>query len=183
MCGCIQQIFYPPPVVPSSALAVVGEGKMFFGAVAPTGWLLCHGQTLSVALFPALFAVIGNTHGGDGVTTFALPDMRDRFAIGASGSKPLGAKKESSSVTLGVNQLPSHSHSMTLGTGTNGGILPGEGNYLTGTASGNPNAAAIYTAAPSNPVQSAASSAVGAGEAIDITPAYVALNYIIYAGV
>lgn len=183
MCGCIQQIFYPPPVVPSSALAVVGEGKMFFGAVAPTGWLLCHGQTLSVALFPALFAVIGNTHGGDGVTTFALPDMRDRFAIGASVSKPLGAKKESSSVTLTAGNLPQHAHTMTLGTGNNGGLVPAEGNYLTATASGNPAAAGIYTALPVNPVQSAPSSAVGAGEAIDITPAYVAVSYIIYAGV
>ena len=166
----------------SKQLAQVGEIKEFAGIVAPNGWLFCHGQTLNIADKPALFAVIGNVYGGDGVTTFALPDRRGKFGIGASDAESVGIQSGSDSVLLSVENLPTHSHTMTLGTTSNGGLLPNSGHYLTATTSGNPTAAAIYTASPVNPVQSAAGSEVGENEPIDITPPALSMNYIIYAG-
>ncbi|HYV74110.1 MAG TPA: tail fiber protein, partial [Candidatus Binatia bacterium] len=80
---------------------------------APTGWALCNGQLLPISQYTALFALIGNTYGGDGVATFALPDLRGRVPTGA-GQGPglqnyaLGQSGGAESTTLGVNQLPSH---------------------------------------------------------------------------
>src|SRR5262245_54899621 len=84
-------------------------------AFAPAGWALCNGQLLSIAQNQALFSLIGATYGGDGVTTFGLPDLRGRVPIGF-GQGPglqnyaLGQSGGVESTTLGVNQLPSHNH-------------------------------------------------------------------------
>jgi len=93
----------------------VGEIRMFAGNFAPRGWAFCDGQLLAVSQNDALFSLYGTIYGGDGRTTFGLPDMRGRIPIHA-GSGPglsprrLGAKSGAEKVTLTVNQLPSHSH-------------------------------------------------------------------------
>ncbi len=93
----------------------VGEIRMFAGNFAPRGWAFCDGQLLAVSQNDALFSLLGTIYGGDGRTTFGLPDMRGRIPIHA-GSGPglsprnLGAKAGAENVTLTVNQLPSHSH-------------------------------------------------------------------------
>ena len=93
----------------------VGEIRMFAGNFAPRGWAFCDGQLLAVSQNDALFSLLGTIYGGDGRTTFGLPDMRGRIPIHA-GSGPglsprrLGAKGGAEKVTLTVNQLPSHSH-------------------------------------------------------------------------
>lgn len=93
----------------------VGEIRMFAGNFAPRGWAFCDGQLLAVSQNDALFSLLGTIYGGDGRTTFGLPDMRGRIPIHA-GSGPglsprtLGAKGGAETVTLTNNQLPSHTH-------------------------------------------------------------------------
>lgn len=93
----------------------VGEIRMFAGNFAPRGWAFCDGQLLAVSQNDALFSLLGTIYGGDGRTTFGLPDVRGRIPIHAGtgpGLSPrrLGAKGGAESVTLTVNQMPSHSH-------------------------------------------------------------------------
>ncbi len=88
---------------------------MFAGNFAPRGWAFCDGQLLAVSQNDALFSLLGTIYGGDGRTTFGLPDMRGRLPIHAGtgpGLSPrrLGARAGAESVTLTVNQMPSHQH-------------------------------------------------------------------------
>ncbi len=95
----------------------IGEIRMFAGNFAPRGWALCEGQLLSVSQNQALFSILGTTYGGDGRTTFALPDLRGRVVIhpgqgpGLS-SHRLGEKGGQENVTLTVDQMPSHTHKL-----------------------------------------------------------------------
>jgi microcystin-dependent protein len=93
----------------------VGEIRMFAGNFAPRGWAFCDGQLLAVSQNDALFSLLGTIYGGDGRTTFGLPDLRGRIPIHAGhgpglSERRLGAKGGAEKVTLTVNQLPSHSH-------------------------------------------------------------------------
>jgi len=95
----------------------VGEIRMFAGNFAPRGWALCDGQLLAISQNDALFSLFGTIYGGDGRTTFGLPDMRGRVPIhqghgpGLS-SRVIGQKAGAERVTLTVNELPSHGHAM-----------------------------------------------------------------------
>lgn len=93
----------------------VGEIRMFAGNFAPRGWAFCDGQLLAVSQNDALFSLLGTIYGGDGRTTFGLPDLRGRFPIHAGhgpglSERRLGSKGGSEKETLTVNQLPSHTH-------------------------------------------------------------------------
>lgn len=98
---------------------MLGEIRMFAGNYAPSGWAFCDGQLLAIAQNQALFSILGTTYGGDGRTTFGLPDLRGRVAIhpgngpGLS-SYSLGEKGGVETVTLTVNNLPAHSHTATV---------------------------------------------------------------------
>ncbi len=93
----------------------VGEIRMFAGDFAPRGWAFCDGQLLAVSQNDALFSLLGTVYGGDGRTTFGLPDLRGRVPI-HQGTGPglsnrrIGSKAGVEEVTLTVNQLPSHTH-------------------------------------------------------------------------
>ena len=96
----------------------VGEIRMFAGNFAPRGWAFCDGQLLAVSQNDALFSLLGTIYGGDGRTTFGLPDLRGRIPIHAGhgpglSERRLGAKGGSETETLTVNQLPSHGHPLT----------------------------------------------------------------------
>ncbi|MGR8935953.1 MAG: phage tail protein [Gammaproteobacteria bacterium] len=100
----------------------VGEIRMFAGNFAPRGWAFCDGQLLAVSQNDALFSLLGTIYGGDGRTTFGLPDLRGRLPIHAGDGpglspRPLGAKGGEESVTLTVNQLPSHEHPLQASQG------------------------------------------------------------------
>ena len=96
----------------------LGEIRMFAGNYAPEGWAFCNGQTLPISQYEALFSLIGTTYGGDGQTTFALPDLRGRLPIHA-GTEPvsgiaykLGQYGGEEKVTLTKAQLPAHTHTV-----------------------------------------------------------------------
>jgi microcystin-dependent protein len=90
--------------------AYLGEIRMFAGSYAPFGWALCDGQLISIATYSALYSLLGTTYGGDGITTFGLPDLRGRAPMHRSGSFPIGSKQGQETVTLTVDQMPQHSH-------------------------------------------------------------------------
>jgi len=102
----------------------IGQVKMFGGNFAPRGYALCNGQLLAIAQNDALFALIGTTYGGDGQTTFALPDLRGRIPLhqgqGAGlTNRIIGESAGTETVTLITSQLPVHTHT-ALGQSANG---------------------------------------------------------------
>lgn len=94
----------------------IGEIRLFAGNFAPNGWLFCNGQILPISNYDALFNLIGTTYGGDGQSTFALPDMQGRLPIhqGSNGGNNyvLGTMGGAETVTLSYSQIPSHTHAM-----------------------------------------------------------------------
>jgi len=88
----------------------VGEIRMFAGNFAPAGWALCQGQVLSIDQNPTLFQLIGTTYGGDGQTTFQLPNLQSRVPVHVGPGFVLGQAAGTESVTLLTTQIPSHSH-------------------------------------------------------------------------
>src|SRR5580700_9369854 len=105
----------------------VGEIKMFAGSFAPYGWNFCDGSLLSVSTYAPLYAVIGTTYGGNGTTTFALPDLRGRVPLQTSGNFPLGSNGGAETVTLTTAQIPSHTH--TPAASSTGGSDSPVGNF------------------------------------------------------
>src|SRR5689334_13457727 len=113
----------------------VGEIRMFAGNFAPAGWMFCEGQLLPISEYETLFNLIGTTYGGDGQSTFALPDLRGRVPIhqgtGGGGSYTLAQTGGVESVTLTTQQIPTHNHallaSQDLGTsGDPSNLLPAQ---------------------------------------------------------
>ena len=88
----------------------VGEIRMFAGNFAPAGWQFCEGQLLPISENETLFNLIGTTYGGDGQSTFALPDLRGRVPIHQGNSFVLSQMGGVEEITLTVNQIPAHSH-------------------------------------------------------------------------
>jgi microcystin-dependent protein len=99
----------------------LAEIRLFAGNFAPRGWALCAGQILPIAQNTALFSILGTTYGGNGQTTFALPDLRGRVALGV-GQGPglqdylLGQQTGVEATTLAIGQVPPHTHTFGMGT-------------------------------------------------------------------
>jgi microcystin-dependent protein len=90
----------------------VGEIRMFAGNFAPAGWQFCAGQLLPISENETLFQLIGTTYGGDGQSTFALPDLRGRLPIHQGNGFILAETGGAEEITLTVNQISAHSHPM-----------------------------------------------------------------------
>ena len=88
----------------------VGEIRMFAGNFAPAGWMFCEGQLLPISENETLFQLIGTTYGGDGESTFALPDLRGRLPIHQGNGFILAETGGAEEITLTINQIPAHSH-------------------------------------------------------------------------
>ncbi|WP_340819596.1 tail fiber protein [Methanolobus sp. WCC4] len=106
-----------PEIITQSTDPLLGEITLFAGNFAPRGWAFCNGQLLPINQNQALFSILGTTYGGDGRTTFALPDLRGRAPVHAGngpGLSPvvLGQKGGAETVALNVNQMPSHTHTL-----------------------------------------------------------------------
>jgi microcystin-dependent protein len=90
----------------------VGEIRMFAGNFAPAGWMFCEGQLLPISENETLFQLIGTTYGGDGQSTFALPDLRGRIPIHQGNGSILAETGGAEEITLTVNQIAAHNHAM-----------------------------------------------------------------------
>src|SRR6202022_418427 len=88
----------------------IGEIRMFAGNFAPAGWMFCEGQLIPISENDAMFNLIGTTYGGDGVNTFALPDLRGRLPLHQGGGFTLAETGGTETVALKTNQIPAHSH-------------------------------------------------------------------------
>jgi microcystin-dependent protein len=105
----------------------VGEIRMFAGNFAPAGWMLCDGQLLPISENETLFNLIGTTYGGDGESTFALPDLRGRVPIHQGSGFVLAETGGVETVTLTVSQIPAHRHPL-LGSAGNATTTSPAGN-------------------------------------------------------
>ncbi len=126
----------------------VGEIRIFGGNFAPQGWAFCNGQLMSISENDALFALIGTTYGGDGQTTFSLPDLQGRLPMhmgtgpGLS-TRTIGEQGGVETVTLSVNQIPAHSHAPQAVSASGNQSTPQNGVWA-GVA------ASVYTSNPPN---------------------------------
>jgi microcystin-dependent protein len=93
---------------------------MFAGNFAPANWAFCGGSLIAISDNPTLFNLLGTTYGGNGTTTFALPDLRGRSPVHQGSGNPIGLSSGAENVTLTVSQLPVHTHIVQASTGTNG---------------------------------------------------------------
>ena len=161
--------------------AFVGEIRLMSFPFAPKGWLYCQGQTLPINSNQALFSLLGTTYGGDGVTTFRLPDLRGRVITGVGGSTYYqGQVGGSETVTLTQAQMPAHGHAYqgTIKTGTAAEYpeasqgFPARGT-ATQFATGTPNATLGPNALPNT------TSSVGGSQAHDNRQPLIAMNYAI----
>jgi microcystin-dependent protein len=92
----------------------IGEVRMFAGNFAPQGWAFCDGSLQSIAENTALFSLVGTTYGGDGQTTFALPDLRGRLPLHQGAAFVMGQNGGVESVTLTTQQMPNHAHPVVV---------------------------------------------------------------------
>ncbi len=159
----------------------IGQITIFAGNFAPRGWAYCAGQLLPISQNQALFSILGTTYGGDGRTTFALPDLRGRTPRGSEGNSSgpglpavqLGEKGGAINRTLTVQQMPSHNHALlnnaaeeTANQTEPGGHVLAEGQFYT-------------TASPDARTLPANTGNQGGSQAFDILNPYLGLNYII----
>jgi len=114
----------------------VGEIRMFAGNFAPAGWMFCEGQLLPISENETLFQLIGTTYGGDGESTFALPDLRGRVPIHQGNGFILAETGGAEEITLTVAQIPVHTHSL-LATMAVGTAASPQGSVLAASGSAN----------------------------------------------
>ncbi len=156
----------------------IGEIRQFAGNFAPSGWMLCQGQLLPISEYETLFVLIGTTYGGDGQSTFGLPDLQGRVPIhmGNNGgnSYVLGQSSGTESVTLTAQQMPAHSH-IPSASSVAGTLDNPANNFWAASSTGKP-----YTPAPGNlNMNAAAVTPAGGSQPHDNMIPYLAINYII----
>jgi microcystin-dependent protein len=151
----------------------IGEIRQFAGNFAPQGWALCAGQLLPIDQNDALFALIGTTYGGDGQTTFGLPDLQGRVPVHVGSNINLGQPGGSETVTLTQGELPIHAHTAaSSNTGVN--------DQPAGNVWGKTGSLAAYGAPPSSATLNPASvSATGGSQPHENRVPFVAITYII----
>lgn len=148
----------------------IGELKLFAPTVVPRGWLPCEGQTLPISTNQALFSILGVTYGGDGVSTFKLPDLRGRVPLGTSPAYPQGQAGGAATHALDAAELPAHTHQV-MAASTAADKTGIDGNFWAGTTSWSDSADATMAAA--------AITTAGASQPHPNMQPYLALNYCI----
>jgi microcystin-dependent protein len=157
----------------------VGEIRMFAGNFAPRGWAFCDGQLLAVSQNDALFSLLGTIYGGDGRTTFGLPEMRGRIPVHAGqgpglSNRRLGDKSGTEEVTVTVSQLPPHTHSMNASTAAGTENSPG-GEFL----GASPNTRIFRPATPDRTLNAASISSVGGSQSHSNLMPFLCIHFII----
>ena len=151
----------------------VGEIRIFAGNFPPAGWMFCDGALLAISEYETLSTLIGTTYGGDGQSTFALPDLRGRFPLHQSPGYVLGQSGGAEQVTLDTSQIPQHSHA-PLATNSTGNSSKPAGKAWAAW-SDNPYSAG----APTGTLNPAALAPTGGSQPHDNMPPYLAVNLII----
>jgi microcystin-dependent protein len=165
----------------------IGEIRLFGFPRIPDGWLACAGQSLPISQYDTLYAVVGTTYGGDGASTFNLPDLRGRVAIGQGQGQTLpnyvlGQAGGEEQHTLVEAEMPAHSHALTSSTATGTAVTPGQTLHLATASSGELYAptANAGTYAIMAPCVTTAGNSVGHD---NMMPTVVANYCICYAGI
>jgi len=153
----------------------VGEIRMFGGNFAPVGWMFCEGQLLAISENPTLFQLIGTTYGGDGVSTFALPDLRGRIPVHVGSGFSLGQNAGEEQVTLTVPQIPAHSHpALCVSSGGNSVSSPAN-NVWGGVTANHP----YSDVAPGNTMNGGSTGSAGGSQPHDNFMPYLCVSFII----
>lgn len=156
----------------------IGEVRLFGGNFAPLGWALCQGQLMAISQNDALFALIGTTYGGDGQTTFALPNLAGRIPL-HQGQGPglaprtMGEQAGTETVTLSASQIPAHTHALIGNSAAAAGTSPA-GALLAATS-----VASYDTGAAATPMAAGAVGIAGGSQPHENMAPTLALNYII----
>ena len=157
----------------------VGEIRMFAGNFAPAGWEFCSGQLLPISENETLFQLIGTTYGGDGESTFSLPNLQSRVPLhmgtGPDGiSYPISQMAGTEQETLTAQQMPVHTHPLLASTSFADQSSP------SGNIPGQPTVAQLYFAAPpTSPMAATAVTPVGGSQPHENTQPFLCINYII----
>lgn len=153
----------------------VGEIRMFAGNFAPAGWMFCEGQLLPISENETLFQLIGTTYGGDGESTFALPDLRGRLPLHMGSGFILAETGGAEETVLTSQQLPAHSHPMMASQNTGTGSNPQ--NNVLDQMSG---AILLYKEQPpAAPMAAVAVSSIGGNQAHTNFQPYLCVDFII----
>jgi len=155
----------------------VGEVRMFAGNFAPAGWMFCEGQLLPISENETLFQLIGTTYGGDGQSTFALPDLRGRIPVHPGNSFVLAETGGAEEITLTVSQIPAHSHPL-LATANNASTANAPGNVLAQNTTYEPYISPASFPA-NTPLAPSSVSAVGGSQPHTNFQPYLCVNFII----
>jgi len=152
----------------------VGEIRMFSFPFAPRGWAFCQGQILPINQNQALYAILGNRYGGDGRTTFALPDLRGRTPVHVGGGVTLAQSAGEENHTLTINEMPQHMHLVAAGGDA---TTSSPVNGLWGVTSGNNYS--FYGTLPDTSMNQAAISVTGKSQPHPNMQPYTTLNFCI----
>lgn len=159
----------------------VGEIRMFGGNFAPAGWMFCEGQIIPISEYETLFNLIGTTYGGDGQETFGLPDFRGRLPIHNGTNPATGTNYQLAEtggveeVTLSVNQIPSHNHSLLATTN-----LADTASVANTQFSANPPGSKMYSsAAPTTALNNQIITAAGGSQPHSNFQPYLCVSFII----
>lgn len=165
----------------------IGEIRLFAGNFAPRGWFFCDGTEYSIATYSTLFSILGTTYGGNGQTTFGVPDLRGRVAVG-TGQGPglqnitLGQEGGTETVTMTTSQMPAHTHNAMATIAFPAFSEEGETGSPSGTILAGLQGAYSTLPADTNIAPATASGAlstVGSGIPFEILQPVLAANYII----
>jgi microcystin-dependent protein len=152
----------------------VGEIRMFGGNFAPAGWAFCQGQPLPISENETLFQLIGTTYGGDGESTFNLPDLRGRLPVHQGNGFILAQTGGAEQVTLTVNQIPSHTHPLVASSDQANTINPG-GNVIGTPLTATP----FYADAPNTNLAPQSIAPVGGSQPHTNFQPYLCVDFII----
>jgi microcystin-dependent protein len=150
----------------------LGEIKIVGFDFAPQGWAFCDGQALQINQNSALYSLLGNTYGGDGITTFALPNLQGCLPLEAGNGFTLGNKGGEAAHALTTNEIPAHTHSVSASNADPNASAP-TGNVWAKSS------AAYQTGAGNASLNQAAVGNAGSGQAHPNLQPYLVLNFVI----